>query len=193
MRYAGFWRRGLALLIDGLFLWLVSALFFYTLIFGPLAFLLSLFYFPVFHSSELRATPGKYLMGIGVATLNGDRIDFKCAIIRHFSEVLTSFTAGIGYLLALFTQRKQTLHDFLADTIVIEGEFSQKNLWQAWVSQMRYLFKEKGIEQSSDTFTPVIRPPSARASLEDLFELYKKGILSDEEYKEKKEEYLKKL
>jgi len=194
MIYAGFWKRALAFMIDFFFMWVVTLIFFSTFIFAPLVFLVSLFYFPVFHSSSLRATPGKYIMGLAVCRPDDSQLDFKCALIRYFCEMITSCTFGIGYLMAVFTEKKQTLHDYLADTVVVEGQYSDLNPWQAWMAQLRYLFREKGMEKSSDSSTPTIMPPgNAKQNLEDLFDLYKKGILSEEEYKTKKEEYLRKL
>ncbi len=123
MIYAGFWRKFAALAIDGFFIWLISAFFISTLIFAPVVLVLSFFYFPIFTSSVMRATPGKYLMGIGVVKPDGSRIDFKTAVIRHLMGYISSFLLCIGYLMSLFTDKNQTLHDYVADTVVIEGNF----------------------------------------------------------------------
>lgn len=195
MIYAGFWRRFAALLIDGFFIWLISAFFMSTLIFAPIVLVLSFFYFPIFNSSVIRATPGKYLLGMAVVKPDESRIDFKTAIIRHLMGYVSSFLICFGYLMALFTDKKQTLHDYVADTVVVEGKYSDLNLWQAWLAQLKYVFNSDSAfasPESSDKRTIVVGP-NTRQSLEDLYELYKKGILSEDEYKNKKEEYLRKL
>lgn len=66
-------------------------------------------------------TWGKQIMGLKVLTTEGKRLSFGKAFLRLLvQQLLTAgITCGLGYLTALFTKRKQTLHDMLAGTVVV--------------------------------------------------------------------------
>lgn len=69
------------------------------------------------------STLGKYALGLVVTDMNRELIPTKTANARFFAKVLSGLPAGIGYLLAAFTEKKQTLHDMLTDTQVLwKGE-----------------------------------------------------------------------
>lgn len=57
-------------------------------------------------------------MGLIVADENGNRLDVQKALIRNISRLISGFICLIGYLMALFTEKKQTLHDIIAKTNV---------------------------------------------------------------------------
>jgi len=69
--------------------------------------------------SRQRATLGKRLLGIQVTDLTGGRISFGRASGRFFARLLP--TLGIGYLMMLFTRKKQALHDLIAGCLVIRA------------------------------------------------------------------------
>lgn len=75
-------------------------------------------YFTYMESSERQATIGKSAMGLIVADENGNRLDTQKALIRNISRIVSSFICLIGYLMAFFTEKKQTLHDIIAKTNV---------------------------------------------------------------------------
>ena len=79
-------------------------------------------YFTLLESSRLQATFGKLLMGIKVVDLSGKRISAARATGRFFAKILSGQILLIGYWLATFTERKQTLHDLLAATLVVTNE-----------------------------------------------------------------------
>ena len=79
-------------------------------------------YFALLESSRLQATFGKLLLGIKVVDLSGKRISFARATGRFFAKILSGQVLLIGYLMAAFTERKQTLHDLLAGTLVVTNE-----------------------------------------------------------------------
>ena len=94
---------------------LVEIVFLYS--FLKLAVLIP--YFILLESSRLQATFGKLLVGIKVVDLSGKRISFARATGRFFAKILSGQVLLIGYWLAAFTERKQTLHDLLAGTLVV--------------------------------------------------------------------------
>jgi uncharacterized RDD family membrane protein YckC len=69
-------------------------------------------------SSSYQATLGKMICALKVTDLNGNRISFERATVRYFAKWLSKITFGIGYLMVGFTERKQGLHDLLAETLV---------------------------------------------------------------------------
>lgn len=131
--YAGFWRRFVAWILDGLLLSLVTVPF--TLQFGgdaaaeaartsaagTIALVIGWLYYALMESSAKQATVGKMALGIIVTDLEGRRLGFGRATGRYFAKILSALTLGIGYLMAGFTERKQALHDMVASCLVIKG------------------------------------------------------------------------
>jgi len=137
MEYAGFWRRFGGVLIDG-FIGGLIGLVLGLIVRSPLAIgiVFALFYQPFFESSELQATPGKALLGMRITDLNGNRITFKQAIIRYFVRIISGMLLCFGYLLMLFSDKKQTLHDMAAETLVVRGDIQNVSYFQAWYNQV---------------------------------------------------------
>jgi uncharacterized RDD family membrane protein YckC len=143
--YAGFWLRVCACVID----WFVIGLPFYLVgrlfvspqpVFfpgRPVAFPPDFFmgscalplvhlvadwlYYALMESSVRQATLGKLALGLRVTDGAGRPITFGRATGRHFAKYLSALTLGIGYMMAGWTQRKQALHDLVADTLVWRG------------------------------------------------------------------------
>ena len=82
--------------------------------------LLYWFYFALFESSPRQATPGKMMLGLFVTDMHGRRITFGRAFGRTIGKILSQMFCWLGYILALFTARKQALHDLMASTLVLE-------------------------------------------------------------------------
>lgn len=187
MVYSGFWRRFLALLLDSVFIWVICMVTIIPYFLPPLCILIAAYYHVVFEVSPLRATPGKALMKMAVVKSNGSQLTIKDSVIRFAVSFLSSALLCIGYLISLFTEKRQTLHDFVADTVVIDEVFAENNFWQIFVNQSKIIFNSGSHPIDSGS-----RPVNSQ-SLEELYNLHQKGILTDEEYKMKKEEYLKRL
>jgi uncharacterized RDD family membrane protein YckC len=81
-------------------------------------------YFAVCESSSWQATIGKLALGMRVTDLNGARITFGRALGRYGGKLISGFIFCIGFLMVAFTQRKQGLHDMLANTLVLNGRAS---------------------------------------------------------------------
>jgi uncharacterized RDD family membrane protein YckC len=135
--YAGFWRRLLAILIDGLLIAAVlgSLVGLFSLANGPeaasnpvnglVAFLPLLtisgfwFYFMLMESSSWQATIGKKILRIHVTDLDGHRISLGRATGRTFAKYLSGMPLGIGFIMAGFSKKKQALHDMIANCLVL--------------------------------------------------------------------------
>ena len=74
-----------------------------------------------FVSSESQATLGKKVMGLKVTNTEGGRLSFGRAAGRHFAEWVSGALLCIGYFVYFFTERKQTLHDLIVDSVVVEA------------------------------------------------------------------------
>jgi uncharacterized RDD family membrane protein YckC len=70
-------------------------------------------------SSSWQATIGKRLLGLRVVTAEGGRISFGQATIRHLMKFLSLFSAGFGFMMAAWTERRQALHDMPSDCLVV--------------------------------------------------------------------------
>jgi len=122
--YAGFWKRFAAILIDGIIISAASAMFTAgTMGMGWVSiFVLPWLYEAVMLSSEKQATLGKMALGIAVTDLAGGRISFGRATGRHFAKWVSALLLGVGFLMAAFTEKKQALHDMMAETLVVNKQ-----------------------------------------------------------------------
>ena len=77
-------------------------------------------YYGLQESSRFQATLGKRALGIKVTDEHGQRLGRGRAFGRWFAAALSYITLYIGFRVAAFTRRKQALHDFVADTLVVD-------------------------------------------------------------------------
>jgi uncharacterized RDD family membrane protein YckC len=146
--YGGFWRRVIAVVIDGFLLnilmsplylgwvWPVMmsagrtrpddldptqamAIVGTCLGFLVVGGLIETAYFAFLESSTQQASLGKLALGLKLTDLEGARITLGRAVLRRVARTLTAFTLGIGFLMMLWTKRRQTLHDLMAGTLVL--------------------------------------------------------------------------
>ena len=76
-------------------------------------------YFALMESSRLQGTLGKMAVQIKVTDLEGNRISFGRASGRHFGKMVSALALFIGYIMVAFTEKKQGLHDIMADCLVV--------------------------------------------------------------------------
>ena len=65
------------------------------------------------------ATIGKKSRRLVVVRTNGEAVSMGRSVLRYLIKMFLSSIFLIGYLIALFTAKKQALHDLIADTIVV--------------------------------------------------------------------------
>lgn len=152
MSYAGFWKRFVALIIDGFVLYFINlaisivlgifavsafgflgmladendpdaalfiALYGIFLLASLINMVIHWLYYTLMESSGKQGTLGKMALGIKVTDLNGERISFAKANGRYFGKILSGIILLIGFLMAAFTEKKQGLHDIIADCLVV--------------------------------------------------------------------------
>jgi uncharacterized RDD family membrane protein YckC len=87
---------------------------------GTVATVIYWLYFATQESSGWMGTLGKRAMGLAVQGVDGRQLSFSRASIRWLGRQVSAFALGLGYLLALFNEKRQTLHDLLAGTVVVQ-------------------------------------------------------------------------
>ena len=148
VRYAGFWRRFWAVVLDGLILNIVTvpigmmtagptasmidsenispeqlaALFSAYATAVTLSLIANWLYCALMESSKWQATLGKLALGMRVTDLSGRRINFARATGRFFAKMVSTLTVGIGYVIQVFTGKRQALHDLIAGTLIVRTE-----------------------------------------------------------------------
>lgn len=115
--------RAIALFIDSLLIGCITMLVSGVLgtdSHGTLAWVIGWLYFAAQESSGWMATIGKRAMGLVVQGVDGRQLSFSRASIRWVGRWASGLLLGFGYLLALFNEKRQTLHDLLAGTVVVQ-------------------------------------------------------------------------
>jgi len=150
LRYAGFWRRFVAALIDGVIvglLWFVmSGLYAFvtsrileTTAFSPdgvalgralwlisagrwvMGALLVLVYFAIPEGTRRGASPGKLVMRLHVARTDGAAAGLGRSVLRTALKPLSAAPLMLGFLMAGWNRRKQALHDLLSRSVVLRA------------------------------------------------------------------------
>ena len=129
-RYAGFWIRLLAYIIDAFILGVMTFPLLQVLSmmgigehFGNvMSIAISWMYFAVFESSGWMASPGKKALGLIVTDEQGMRLSIGRATRRYFAKILSGLLLGLGFVMVAFTARKQGLHDKIFHTLVLKVE-----------------------------------------------------------------------
>lgn len=124
LEYGGFWERFAAALIDGLILMIPN--FAFNLIGegigGALSLVVGWLYSATQESGEAQATIGKKAMGLVVIDAQtGGRLTFAQATGRHFGKYISIIILAIGFIMQAFTERRQALHDIMANTLVVKS------------------------------------------------------------------------
>lgn len=216
--YGGFWRRFLALFIDGLITLIPSVV---LSVFIPFigGLVVTLLYRPIFEASPLMSSPGKAMLGlIVIDEKTGARLTLKQAYIRYFASILSGFTLLIGYLMNLFTGKRQTLHDLIAEVVVVRKAAPDLNYFDVWLAETKKVFNRlwngpEAIENNMQSQSATLNQESSQTkavitnsneshesstaeiakAIEDLHRLQLSGALTQEEYEAKKAELLKKI
>ncbi|MDM8001161.1 MAG: RDD family protein [Dehalococcoidia bacterium] len=137
IKYAGFWIRLLAGVIDLVITGLIffSAVIIVPILLGPLIgvpsgaaivagaavtwLVITWLYWAIMESSSKQATVGKGMLDIVVTDAEGKRMSFRKASLRHLWKLASALPALAGFVVAGFTARKQAVHDLIAGTLVV--------------------------------------------------------------------------
>ncbi len=142
-KFAGFWLRTLASIIDTVLCQVAVVILVLPLGFAlgasmagtsslyeieaagqglgfVLGVLIEWLWFTIAESSKWQATIGKKMVGIKVTDENGERIGFGKANARYWSKILSALILFVGFVMVAFTEKKQGLHDKIAGTLVVK-------------------------------------------------------------------------
>jgi uncharacterized RDD family membrane protein YckC len=125
---AGFWIRFLAILIDGVILFVINLILAAILNSSTtgrsgIQTLLGLIYYVYFWSSNSPwpgQTVGNKLLNIRVIKTDGSDLSLVVALIRYVGLVVSILVIFIGVIWAAFDPNKQGWHDKIAGTYVIK-------------------------------------------------------------------------
>ena len=147
-RYAGFWIRFVAVLIDGIILGIVGLIIniplgmvlgvgaskitpgadpatMLPMLLGTMGLSIAVTFvlqaaYQIYFLSSRGATIGKMALGLKVIRADGGPLSVGLATGRFFAFMLDSyFTLSIGFIIAGFDTEKRSLHDRICDTRVI--------------------------------------------------------------------------
>jgi uncharacterized RDD family membrane protein YckC len=135
-RYAGFWIRVVARLIDVIALAIVNFMIQTAVTAGlglgrdPAAAMGILGVlilvqiaiaagYEAYFLSTYGATLGKMALGLKVIKADGSGLSFGAALGRYFAQMLSSIILLLGYIMVAFDQEKRGLHDRICDTRVV--------------------------------------------------------------------------
>ncbi|GEM_PF-251996 len=133
-KFAGFWIRVAASLIDGVILGLAQFVIGLVLGFAGgdadglamfaitslCSMVISITYY-VFFTGYNGQTPGKMALRLQVIRTDGTPVGYGKAFLREIPcKFISGILLGIGYLMVAFDQQKQGLHDRMAGTYVIK-------------------------------------------------------------------------
>lgn len=79
-------------------------------------------YFAFLESSSWQASLGKKTMNLSITDLDGNQISFWRATWRFVGSYISALFFLGGFLIQPFTEKKQTLHDIMAGTLVVKNE-----------------------------------------------------------------------
>ena len=142
MKYAGFWFRVIAAIVDSIIVQIAVIIIVFPLGFAlgasmagtstmaeieaagqglgyVIGILVQWLYFTVSESSTWQATLGKKMFGIRVTDMEGNKISFGKANGRYWSKIISAIILFIGFIMVAFTKKKQGLHDIIAGTLVM--------------------------------------------------------------------------
>jgi uncharacterized RDD family membrane protein YckC len=71
-------------------------------------------------NSKWQASPGKKIVGIKVIDLDGSKPNQNQVIFRNMAKILSTLVFNAGYFWAIFDIQKQTWHDKIAKTFVVD-------------------------------------------------------------------------
>lgn len=123
-KYASLGKRFLAMLIDAFILVLVErffAMFMGHKLGSVLTFFIGMGYFTILETSTSQASFGKVALGLRVCDTDGRTISTTKAVLRYFMKYISTSLFLIGCIMAAFSDKKQSLHDLVAGTLVVEA------------------------------------------------------------------------
>lgn len=133
VKYAGFWMRFWAYLLDLIVIGSVNRLLIYPTfraldldldalsMFAPISIATAITFYAYFvlMTKFFGQTLGKMVFGLKVVNLKGNQLSWGTILFREWIGRFISTTVWITYAIVAFLPKKQGLHDLFSDTTVI--------------------------------------------------------------------------
>ncbi len=130
------WRRALAFVFDYVMiaiLWIPAAFVVFFLgiltlglgfaLYPVLYFLVAVAYFGLTVGGRAQASPGMRMMGLQIARIDGQPIDFMMAMVHLvLFWIANALLTPLVLLVGLFTDRGRLLHDLLIGTVTVRRD-----------------------------------------------------------------------
>lgn len=142
MTYASFLKRTGAYLVDSIIYGIIVLAIYFVIflcfgaehalsvvsggwgsIIGAIVFVL---YYACQEASAKQATIGKIIFGLKVTDLNGQPLSFGRALCRMLGFYVSMLILYIGFLMCLWTEKKQCLHDMMAGCLIVDEKPNEK-------------------------------------------------------------------
>ena len=78
--------------------------------------------YQIFFIHKYSTTLGKMALKLEIIAENGEKISALQIWLRSFVRLISGNFLYLGFVLALFTQKRQNLHDYFAKTIIIRRD-----------------------------------------------------------------------
>ncbi|KAA9027626.1 RDD family protein [Niallia endozanthoxylica] len=132
-RYAGFWMRFWAYLLDLLIIASLNGILVYPILraldiktsdpsmFAPVSILTAVIFYGyfVFMTKFFGQTLGKMVFGLKVISLGDQKLSWSTIMFREWIGRFISGSIFILYIVVAFLPRRQGIHDIFADTTVV--------------------------------------------------------------------------
>ncbi|MDQ1001209.1 putative RDD family membrane protein YckC [Neobacillus niacini] len=136
IRFAGFWMRFWAYLLDLIVIGSIERLIINPLfrileiplvefnMFAPISIASAIIFYLYFvlMTKYFHQTLGKMVFGLRVVDLKSEKLSWGTILFREWIGRFISATIVIGYIVVAFLPKKQGLHDLFTDTSVIHVE-----------------------------------------------------------------------
>ena len=130
MEKIGFGPRFVAMIIDGIILYVVNIVIglifsmagndMITAIGSLVSLVISIGYYVYFWTTSGQ-TPGKMIMKIKVVATDGSKLTVTKAILRYIGYLVSAAVIFLGFIWVLFDADKQGWHDKIAGTYVVKA------------------------------------------------------------------------
>lgn len=105
-----------------------------------ISIILAVAYYMIFLVNYDGATPGKRVMAIKITKESGEKLTYPVVFIRYLGMFISSISFGLGFLWILWDKKKQSWHDKIAKTIVVETGLKPKTGLAIFISIISILF-----------------------------------------------------
>lgn len=85
-----------------------------------LSFIVYILYCVFTEGSAMQGTIGKRMLGLRVTDNSGRQLTIRRALGRNLAKIISYIPLGLGFIWAIWSNRKRGWHDMIANTLVIK-------------------------------------------------------------------------